>query len=173
MKCTQCGNETFIEGLRFPIHFDGRMDSGFEMFVCDKCGYVEFFFEKAMDYNREINKAIKSHDSMIDGPKQKLAKLRGRALELKTELKRIYESEVVKLEAIVANEDISVKQHKDAQSKLNTIKNLTSREKREMSGLDFSELPSKRELDRLEHQVKDLEKMKEQDILAIKRKYDL
>jgi predicted nucleic-acid-binding Zn-ribbon protein len=115
MKCSQCGGTKFLDiqvsfggcnafsgdGVEYPRTADS--------FVCEKCGHIELFIEKAtltayyekVKQDKELEQAQKIYN-------QERKKLQG---------------EITRLEILIKDENQTVKTIKDAKEQLNRLQN--------------------------------------------------
>lgn len=174
MKCTQCGNTNFIEGLGFPIRISEswNIDSTFKMFVCDECGHVEFFYSGAVNKNNEIKKLNKTYDDTTKRFKSELEFLTNLQKEMNQKVKSVYDNEVERLESILKDETIIVAEYKKAQEELENLKKFKLEQKLELAGLSLADYPDRRQIRTLQAEISKMEKVHENNIQQVNRKYN-
>lgn len=175
MKCTQCGNISFIEGLTFPIQIDEswKIDKTFKMYVCEECGHVEFFYSGAVERNKELIKIRKKFEILTNEIKDKLDKYKNLQLEMNNKAKLAYNNEVEKLEKILSNDSITVATYKKAKEDLAGLKRFNLQQKLEMCGLSLADYPTRGEIRTLEGQLANAKKEQENEENLVWKKYKL
>jgi len=173
MKCTQCGNTSFLKDVDFPFdNSEGaRFARTYKIYVCDQCGHVEHFYTGPVEANKEIQQLEMEFKNATAVTKSELNKLSRKQSDMNSKAKHAYNKETEKLEALISDESITVALHKKAKDDLAELKNYKFEQKLKMCGLSLVDYPDRRQIASLQSQINRQEKEHQDNISNIKRKY--
>ncbi len=114
MKCTQCGNRTFIK-TNFPLDSFGdggaSVSKTVAVYVCLDCGHYEFFsLTEVSDYKKAEHNIV-STENALEQQKRKLIEL-----ENPSTLQKV-EEEIAAIESELKSLDITIRRKNELESK--------------------------------------------------------
>jgi predicted nucleic-acid-binding Zn-ribbon protein len=125
MKCTQCGNESFLKRQRLPIEVNGDanlryIDTELEGFICTKCSHIEWYDSWPLNHITELEELICETQLKIEETEKEIQQYELKYQQLN--------SDIDKLTSIISDENNTMKDAREASCK----REILLKEKREV-----------------------------------------
>ena len=174
MKCTQCGNTSFIENVSFPYRaIDGGQQAKFyEIHVCDQCGHAEHFYLGPMLKKKELEKAQKEFQTKMDEQTRIINQFENAMNEIQEKIKIAIEKEKQRVNEILNNKNNTVLVYEKAKAELAVIENLKLEGKLELIGMSLDDYPDARQFKIAKRNMQKMEREYQQVVQEINRKYN-